>query len=249
VILLQLISKNQVMIEKILSNKKAVKQNNSIISASTLCMFSILLVLTSILIFMYDFGYEEFITYRNVVRHSNDNDYNDVDINFDFNGNQTFITMSTASNEIYSTVDYNVNLKKSDESTIELKTTEKNKEISNPVQSSNYAYVTLISGIDETFKYRGFLYNALIMKKALKEYGSTADFIAMIGFSVKNTSLFESDLNLLKKSGIIVHVLPRLLTEEHELNFAEMALLKITPYSFVNYEKIQFFDGDVCNFF
>ena len=36
-----------------------------------------------------------------------------------------------------------------------------------PNQKSKNAYVTLISGIDKNLKYRGFLYNALIMKKAL----------------------------------------------------------------------------------
>ena len=119
-------------------------------------------------------------------------------------------------------------------------------EVGNPSQSSKYAYVTLISGIDKRFKYRGFLYNALIMRRALKKLGSTADFIAMVGFSdTSDISLFMSDIDLLKSHGIIVHHLPRLLDDQHKLNFAEMALLKITPYSFTNYDKIQFFDGDV----
>ncbi len=119
-------------------------------------------------------------------------------------------------------------------------------EVGNSPQSSKYAYVTLISGIDKRFKYRGFLYNALIMRRALKQLGSTADFIAMLGFSdTSDISLFMSDIDLLKSHGIIVHHLPRLLDDQHKLNFAEMALLKITPYSFTNYNKIQFFDGDV----
>ena len=50
---------------------------------------------------------------------------------------------------------------------------------------------------------------------------------------------------LLQKAGIILHILPRFLDESHELGFAEMALLKITPWSFTQYTRLQFFDGDV----
>jgi hypothetical protein len=117
--------------------------------------------------------------------------------------------------------------------------------ISNPRQQSDYAYVTLMSGIDTTFKYRGFFYNVLIMKRALTQAGSTADFIVLIGFSVKDTSPFEADMNLLRSRGIITYILPRLVDESHDLGFAEMALLKVTPWSFVQYKRVQFFDGDV----
>ena len=112
-------------------------------------------------------------------------------------------------------------------------------------QKSDYAYVTLISGIDQSFRYRGFLYNALIMKKSLKQEGSNADFIALVGFSEQETSPFHMDLNLLTSHGIIVYILPRFLDKEHKLGFAEMALLKIIPYSFTQYKRVQFFDGDV----
>jgi hypothetical protein len=50
-------------------------------------------------------------------------------------------------------------------------------------QKSRFAYITLLHGIDNTFSYRGFLYNALITKKSLSALGSTADFIVMIGFT------------------------------------------------------------------
>jgi hypothetical protein len=117
--------------------------------------------------------------------------------------------------------------------------------VPNPPQLSPNAYVTLISGIDKKFRYRGFLYNALIMKKALHELGSTADFVAMIGYSDNDTAPFQADMDLLRSKGIITYELPRLLDWRHKLGFAEMALLKITPYSFTQYKKIQFFDGDV----
>jgi len=120
-----------------------------------------------------------------------------------------------------------------------------NSTVQNPKQSSKYAYVTLISGIDSSFKYRGFLYNALIMKKSLSDAGSLADFIALIGFSEADTLPFEEDMNLLRSKGIITYMLPRLVHDSHKLSFAEMALLKITPWSFTQYRKIQFFDGDV----
>lgn len=115
----------------------------------------------------------------------------------------------------------------------------------NPPQKSRFAYVTLISGIDQKFKYRGFLYNALIMHRSLEAQGSTADFIAMIGYSENDTTPFIDDMNMLKSHGIIIHELPRLVDPTFPLKFAEMALLKITPYSFTQYEKVQFFDGDV----
>jgi hypothetical protein len=44
---------------------------------------------------------------------------------------------------------------------------------------------------------------------------------------------------LLQDAGIIVYILPRLLEASHKLGFAEMALLKITPWSFIQYDRIQ----------
>jgi hypothetical protein len=114
-----------------------------------------------------------------------------------------------------------------------------------PEPQSKNAYVTLISGIDNSFRYRGFLYNCLIMRRALRDAGSTADFIALIGYSDSDTSAYQDDMQLLKDDGIILYILPRLIDSSHKLNFAEMALLKITPYSFTQYERIQFFDGDI----
>ena len=118
-----------------------------------------------------------------------------------------------------------------------------------PHQKSKNAYVTLISGIDKNLKYRGFLYNALIMRKALTSLGSTADFIAMIGYSDSDSdpdhSAYEADINLLVSNGILIYNLPRFQNSSEPLSFAEMALLKITPWSFLSYERIQFLDGDV----
>lgn len=115
----------------------------------------------------------------------------------------------------------------------------------NQKQFSKFAYVTLLSGIDSSFKYRGFLYNVLIMKRALIQSGSVADLIALVGLSEEDTSPFEADFKLLQDAGIILHILPRFLDESHELGFAEMALQKITPWSFIQYDRLQFFDGDI----
>lgn len=115
----------------------------------------------------------------------------------------------------------------------------------NPKQHSKFAYVTLLSGIDSSLKYRGFLYNVLIMKRALLHAGSVADLIALIGISETDITPFISDLELLQEAGIILHILPRFLDESNELGFAEMALQKITPWSFTQYDRIQFLDGDV----
>jgi hypothetical protein len=116
----------------------------------------------------------------------------------------------------------------------------------NARQKSRFAYVTLIHGIDSSRKYTGFLYNTIIMATSLRRHGSTADVIAMIGFAANASRIeFKSDLQLLEQAGIIVHYLPRLLDPQTPVSFAEMALLKITPFSFTHYEKIQFFDGDI----
>lgn len=117
--------------------------------------------------------------------------------------------------------------------------------ISNPAKSK-FAYVTLIHGIDDSYKYRGFLYNTIIMAQMLRQHGSTADVIAMIGFAANFTRYqFKDDLDLLVKEGVILYYLPRLLEERTPVGFAEMALLKLTPFSFTQYKKVQFFDGDI----
>lgn len=115
------------------------------------------------------------------------------------------------------------------------------------VSTSKFAYVTLLSGIDNSFRYRGFLYNTIIMKRALEEYGSKEDFIVMIGFShsEKNLTVFNNDLDLLSENNIIIYHLPRYVDDNQRLSFAEMALQKISPWSFTQYKRVQYFDGDV----
>jgi hypothetical protein len=126
------------------------------------------------------------------------------------------------------------------------------KELDNPRQQSKHAYITLLSGINPDFTHRGFLYNVLIMKQMLVKLGSNADFIVMIGYKIDPTrgndqkDLYIPELNLLKKNQIIIYELPRYLSSsKFQLNFAEMALLKVTPFLLTQYEKIQYFDGDI----
>lgn len=141
--------------------------------------------------------------------------------------------------------------------------------------SRKYAYVTLLHGIDTTFSYRGFLYNCLIVRKALEQLNTEADFIVLVGFTYgtdPNNARISADLKLMEKVGIKLHYLPRLADatdmpskvhnsasaaaaangsfgngkqHQRKIPFLEMALLKITPWSFTEYERIQFFDGDV----
>lgn len=117
------------------------------------------------------------------------------------------------------------------------------------IKKSKFAYITLIHGIDNTFTYRGFLYNALIMKKALSRLGSTADFIVMLGFTTLGDTLdyrlFSDDIGLLKEAGMRIFYLPRLRPVHRKVSFTEMALLKITPWNLTEYDKIQYFDGDI----
>lgn len=83
------------------------------------------------------------------------------------------------------------------------------------------------------------------MKQALKSHGSKADFIVMIGYTMNtNNEIFQIDLDRLTSIGIKLIILPRYLNTER-VNFAEMALLKITPWSLTNYKRIQFLDGDI----
>ena len=116
-------------------------------------------------------------------------------------------------------------------------------------RKSKFAYITLVHGIDNTFSYRGFLYNALIMKKSLADLGSTADFIVMLGFTTLGDTLdhkiFTQDIALLEDAGMRILYLPRLRAEHRKVNFMEMALLKITPWNLTEYDRIQYFDGDI----
>eukprot|EP01035_Chromulina_nebulosa_P018634 gene18634-24370_t len=104
-----------------------------------------------------------------------------------------------------------------------------------------------MSGIDDSFKYRGFLYNIIIMRSSLISLGSSADFIVMIGFAstITDFTFFDNDRDLLQSHGVIIYHLPRLIDSSHRLGFAEMALLKISPFSFTQYQKVQYMDGDV----
>lgn len=114
--------------------------------------------------------------------------------------------------------------------------------------TSRYAYVTLLHGIDNSKKYKGFLLNTLIINKALRKLNSKYDFLVLLGFSStrnSNSPEIESDLHLLRDAGIIVRKLNRLVNFTTRASFAEMALQKIIPWSFVEYERVQFFDGDI----
>jgi hypothetical protein len=117
-----------------------------------------------------------------------------------------------------------------------------------------YAYVTLVHGLDgSSFAYRGFLYNSIVAATALRGAGSKADFIVLYGFTFgfdPNISAIHSDIALLESFGIITIQLPRLMHDastksKDRVNFLEMALLKITPWSLTHYERVQYIDGDV----
>jgi hypothetical protein len=107
------------------------------------------------------------------------------------------------------------------------------------MKKPKYAYITLLHGIDKSNKYKGFLLNTLIMRAALTRVGSKHDLIAMIGFTDLNTNVseFEIDINLLKAYNVKVHLLPRMTTSKNKISFAEMALLKITPWSLLEYDR------------
>lgn len=110
---------------------------------------------------------------------------------------------------------------------------------------SKYAYTTLLHGIDDRGRYRGFLHNTVILKTLLVRFGSKQDVIAMIGYTNGDRdSKFDDDINFLRSYGIKIYYLPRMV-HTPKVNFGEMALLKITPWSFSQYEAVQYFDADV----
>ncbi|RYH11961.1 hypothetical protein EON65_38390 [archaeon] len=123
------------------------------------------------------------------------------------------------------------------------------------VPKNKYAYVTLLHGIDESLSYRGFLFNCILMKTSLERLGSSADFLALVGFtfgSQPSHPTIMADLALLRSHGIQIVFLPRLFPEQYitqmkkdKVQFHEMALLKVLPWSFTQYEKVQYMDGDV----
>jgi len=128
--------------------------------------------------------------------------------------------------------------------------TEQNQLQNSVYAPSKYAYITLLHGVDKTNRYKGFLLNTIIMKKSLDKLGCKADFIVMIGFTYsdeKKLSDILDDIKLLENFNIKLYFLPRILEQTINpiINFAEMALLKITPWSLVQYEKIQYLDGDI----
>ncbi len=118
---------------------------------------------------------------------------------------------------------------------------------SNPFK--RFAYVTILHGIDEGGGYKGYLYNILTIKSRLRYLGSTADIIAMIGFTTaaSHSEEISKDIELLRNSGVKLHYLPRLRDPQlhPKVNFMEMALLKVTPWKFTEYSSIQFIDADV----
>ena len=101
---------------------------------------------------------------------------------------------------------------------------------------------------------QGFLYNAIIAKRQLAALGSTADFLVLVGFTAgcdprPASPGVAADLALLERFGLIVFFLPRLVEgakdskmacgsgKKVKVGFAEMALLKTTPWSFTQYAR------------
>jgi hypothetical protein len=107
-----------------------------------------------------------------------------------------------------------------------------------PAQRSKHAYVTMIHGIDNTYAYRGYLYNCLMMRHALRRMGSSADMIALLGFTTDGDYYdypqFAADVALLSELGVRQYFLPRLRPEKKKVSFAEMALLKVAPWRSVD---------------
>jgi alpha-N-acetylglucosamine transferase len=69
----------------------------------------------------------------------------------------------------------------------------------------------------------------------------------MIGFSEPNANMsdYEKDIKLLKAHNVKVLFLPRITRSKDKVSFAEATLLKITAWSLIEYDRVQYFDGDI----
>jgi len=138
--------------------------------------------------------------------------------------------------------------------------------------SSPNAYATVLGGVDNSYKYRGYLYNVCIAAQRLRDLGSSADVVVIIimrpeepqlrlaggnkpncstpeqyrGADAGNpplTALPPEDAELLRAHG--VRVIYSGVMHGERLDFASLMFSKGLVWRLTEYRAVQFFDADV----
>lgn len=130
------------------------------------------------------------------------------------------------------------------------------------------AYVTLIGGAGNDLKYRGFLFNVVVMAHALHNAGSSADLVALVMMTPPENQLGEdasdahwqschdkqaagppllklpaSDEDFLREHGVTVRYVGPL--HGDTVTFGSMVFAKAAAWQLTEYEHVQFLDADI----
>jgi hypothetical protein len=112
-------------------------------------------------------------------------------------------------------------------------------------QSSSYAYMFLIGGIDpdQPKGYLGFLYNVLISSEILRNDGSTADIWLFVQMhpTTNRTTLPVEEQNLLRQLNIATVYLEK----PKYSSFADIMMEKFRLLQLVQYKRVMYLDADV----
>jgi Alpha-N-acetylglucosamine transferase len=109
---------------------------------------------------------------------------------------------------------------------------------------SPYAYVWVLGGIrEDTFGYKGFLWDVLISANLLRKFGSKADFCIFVRLSPtsKLDDLPLEDRRLLEALGIRITLLEK---PQHE-SFGQLVFDKFLTINMTDYKRVMFLDADV----
>jgi len=115
-----------------------------------------------------------------------------------------------------------------------------------------WAYAYLIGGCSsQTPKYHAYIYNAIVVSRRMKEYGSKADIIVMIQMWGKSdeTALPQEDVDMLEDAGVKIVYIPKLAPYMQEV-FYTLMLEKFRILTLTDYSRVLYMDGDViptCN--
>lgn len=119
-----------------------------------------------------------------------------------------------------------------------------------PVRKWAYAY--LIGGCSSTIpKYRAYIYNALVVAKRMRDFGSKADVVVMIQMwgQTDETALPDADVKMLEDAGVKVVYIPKLAPYMQDV-FYTLMLEKFRILTLTEYSRVLYMDGDViptCN--
>jgi Alpha-N-acetylglucosamine transferase len=113
-----------------------------------------------------------------------------------------------------------------------------------PQTQSPYAYVWVIGGIrEDSYGYKGFLWDVLISANLLRKLGSKADFYIYVRLSPTSNldDLPLEDRRLLEALGIRIILLEK---PQHE-SFGQLVFDKFLTINMTDYKRVMFLDADV----